>query len=325
MSDSLEAWGPGWPVHALSTMWSQGRFRGPDLDHDDMTAFAQKAAELGFPHIEINYVIPRPGVEALLASNHVGVSSVHSPCPRVRGRDGRWSEALNLASADPEERALAVSYARSSIDHAGQAGARFVVVHLGGIGGDAFEEERQLRRLYDSGGREDERVEPLRRRIRERRREGKATQFAHARRSLAEIAEHAAVRSVAVGLENRYHYHEFPDVDEARELLADYPPEVAGFWLDVGHAEVLDRLGLVPKHRWLDELGNRCIGSHVHDVDGLADHRAPGHGTADWDHYAAKLPPQAPRVFEINQRTPEDLVAASIGFLRSRGVLPPSP
>jgi sugar phosphate isomerase/epimerase len=105
-------------------------------------------------------------------------------------------------------------------------------------------------------------------------------------------------------------------------LLADYTNDVAGFWLDVGHAEVLDRLGLVPRHRWLDELADCCIGTHVHDVDGLADHRAPGHGTADWPHYAAKLPSLAPRIFEINQKIAEDQVAASIPVLRERGVLP---
>jgi sugar phosphate isomerase/epimerase len=109
-----------------------------------------------------------------------------------------------------------------------------------------------------------------------------------------------------------------------RELLEPYPPEVAGFWLDVGHAEVLDRLGLERHDRWLNELGDRCIGAHVHDVDGLADHRAPGHGTADWPHYAEKLPPAVPRVFEINQRVDEQQVAAAIPFLRDRRILPPS-
>ena len=165
-------------------------------------------------------------------------------------------------------------------------------------------------------------METLRRNAAERRAYSMPEYFPHARRSLEEITEYAAGCNVAVGLENRYHYHEFPSVDEMPELLRDYPPDVAGFWLDVGHAEVLDRLGLIPHSRWLDELAGRCIGSHVHDVDGLADHRAPGHGTADWPHYAAKLPPHIPRVFEINQKIPEDQVAASIPFLRERGVLP---
>jgi len=179
-----------------------------------------------------------------------------------------------------------------------------------------------LRRLYDAGEREGDKVDGLREHAMARRLEGAQRHLPVARRSLAEIAAYGAKYGVAVGLENRYHFHEFPNIAEAQELLAGYPPEVAGFWLDVGHAEVLDRLGFEPHERWLDELAPRCIGTHVHDVDGLADHRAPAHGTADWPHYAAKLPPHIPRVFEINQKIPEEQVAASIPFLREREVLP---
>ena len=74
----------GAPIHALSTMWSQGRFRNDGDEHDHMPSFAEKTAALGFGHIEINYVIPPAGVNALIESNHVEVCSVHSPCPRVR-------------------------------------------------------------------------------------------------------------------------------------------------------------------------------------------------------------------------------------------------
>jgi len=310
------------PVHALSTMWSQGRFRHDGHDTDDMLAFAEAVARLGFPAIEINYVIPLEGVEALLSNNHVEIVSLHSPTPRVKTRDGKLSDALNLASTDEDERAFAVERARATVDNAARCGARLMVVHLGGIGSAIFEEERELRRLYDQDERDGERVEGLRRRAVERRREAAPRYVPHARRSLAEITEYAAARSVAVGLENRYHYHEFPGIDEMLDMLRGYPHEVAGFWLDIGHAEVLDRLGLEYHHRWLNELASRCIGAHVHDIDGLADHRAPGHGDADWPHYAAMLPPHIPRVFEINQRMPEDQVAAAIPFLRGRGVLP---
>ncbi len=313
------------PVHALSTMWSQGRF--PHHDRDSMVRFAETTARLGFPAIEINYVIPPEGVEELLATNHVSVVSLHSPTPRVKASDGRWSEAQNLAALDEDEHARAVALACRTIDHAARAGARYMVVHLGGIetGGKdrMFDSERQLRRLFDSGVRDGEEVEGLRGEAHSDRLEGAPRNFPRAKRSLAEIAEYAARSGVAVGLENRFHYHEFPSVDEMHELLADYPPDVAGFWIDVGHVEVLARLGLVPRDRWLDELGERCLGAHVHDVDGLADHRAPGLGDVDWSYIARGLPADAPRVFEINQRTPEDAVAAAIPFLRERGVLPP--
>ena len=305
-------------------MWSQGRFRRDGDKVDDMLAFAEKAAHLGFPAIEINYAIPPEGVEALLSNDHVGIVSLHSPTPRIKTDNGKSSDALNLASTDEQERALAVQRARVTVDHAARCGARYMVVHLGGIEGGMFREEGELRKRYDAGERDGSEIDVLRRSAVERRREAAPAYFPLAKRSLAEIAEYAAPRDVAVGLENRYHYHEFPGCVEMRELLNDYPPEAAGFWLDVGHAEVLDRLGLERHDRWLNELGDRCIGAHVHDVDGLADHRAPGHGTADWPHYAERLPAHIPRVFEINQKIDEQQVAAAIPFLRERGVLPAS-
>ncbi len=304
-------------------MWSQGRF--PDGGRDSMTRFAEAASRLGFPAVEINYVIPPEGVEELLTSNHISVVSLHSPTPRVKAENGRWSEALNLAALDDDLRQQAVRLACTTIDHAARAGARYVVVHLGGIESDGedrmFDSERRLRQLFDSGARDGDEVEGLRREALAARRESARQNLPRARRSLAEIAEHAAAKSVAVGLENRFHYHEFPSVDEMPELMEGYPPDLVGFWLDVGHAEVLDRLGLVPKNRWLDELGERCLGAHVHDVDGLADHRAPGLGDVDWSYIARGLPPGVPRVLEINQKTPEDAVAAAIPVLRERGVL----
>ena len=303
-------------------MWSQGRF--PIGDRDSMHRFAEAASRLGFPAVEINYVIPQEGVEELLTSNHVSVVSLHSPTPRIKA-GGRWSDALNLAALDEDERVQAVRLACTTIDYAARAGAPYVVVHLGAIETQGkpqmFESERRLRRLFDSGVPEGEEVEALRRQTLLDRPRGALQNLPQARRSLADIAEHAAGSGVAVGLENRFHHHEFPSLHEMHELLDGYPPDLVGFWLDVGHAEVLDRLGLIPKNRWLDELRDRCLGAHVHDVDGLADHRAPGLGDVDWSYIARGLPPDIPRVFEINQKTPEDAVAAALPFLRPHSVL----
>ncbi len=301
------------PDFSLSTMWYQGRFESL---HD----FALAAKRLGFDNIEISYVVPPLGVEELIGGNTVRILSLHAPAPRVE-LNGRWSESLNLAALDEEERALAVGLGKQTLEHTARAGARYAVFHLGHIDGRHFEEEAELKRLFQAGVREGDAVETLRSRLRERRAEGAPLYLPAAKRSLAELAEAAARLGVAIGLEDRFHYHEFPNVDEAADLLADYPPELVGYWHDVGHAEVLDRLGLGDKHRWLRELGSRCLGAHVHDVDGIADHRAPGQGDADWGHVARYLPPQAPRTFEINQLVPEEQVAASIGVLRDRGVI----
>jgi len=299
---------------ALSTMWSQGRF-------EHMGDFARAARRLGYPAIEINYVIPPEGVDELISSNEVVIASLHAITPRVKTSDGRLSDDLNLASLDEEERRLAVELGRRTLEYAAKASARFVVFHLGGIGHNTFEAEADLRRLYKEGQSEGEEASALRRRCRELRLQGQASHFAQAKRSLAELAEHAATLGVAIGLENRYHYHEFPDVDEMNQLLTNYPRDLVGYWHDVGHAEVMHRLGLADKYRWLNEHAGRCLGSHVHDVDGIRDHRPPGHGDADWAYVANGLPREALRVLEINQQTPEEQVAAAIGFLQERGVL----
>jgi sugar phosphate isomerase/epimerase len=89
----------------------------------------------------------------------------------------------------------------------------------------------------------------------------------------------------------------------------------------VGHAEVQARLGYVDKRVWLDTLSARTIGTHLHDVEGIGDHRAPGDGDVEWDYIAEGLPATALRVFEINQRTPDEAVAGAIAFLRARGVV----
>ena len=65
----------------------------------------------------------------------------------------------------------------------------------------------------------------------------------------------------------------------------------------------------------------RCIGAHLHDVDGIGDHRAPGNGDVQWDYIRDGLPASALRVFEINQTQPPAALASAIPFLRERGDL----
>ncbi len=300
---------------SLSTMWAQ-----QDRFVADMHLFVEEARRLGYDAIEISHATPEGPFERLLSSPDVAISSIHAPAPLVR-LEGGPNSALNLAALDAGERQAAIDYTKRSIERTRAAGGRFVVVHLGGVGNKMFDPELQLRRLYDSGTRDGERIEALRAQCHKLRAEGAAPWVEQAHATLAQLAEHAEANGVAIGIENRLHYHEIPQPDEAAALLAPYAPEVAGYWHDVGHAEVQWRLGLVDKRRWLDVNGGRCIGSHLHDVTGLADHRAPGKGEVEWDYIAAGIPASALRVFEINQGQSADDVAAAIPFLRERGVI----
>jgi len=195
-----------------------------------------------------------------------------------------------------------------------------VILRLGGIGKEMAEPERELRRLYRKGKRGRE-LAPWREELRRWRQGAAAPYLAQARRSLEELAEYAASRGVTLALENRYHYHEIPTLEEALELLAPYPPKVVGYWHDVGHAEVLSRLGLIRREGWLEALGSRVLGSHLHDVAGLGDHRAPGRGSVDWRYIAAGLPSEALRVLEVGHQASPEEVAEAVPFLQERGVI----
>ena len=277
--------------YSLSTMWAQqDRFA-------DMHAFARITESLGYDAIEVSHATPTEQFERLLDGSGATISSIHAPAPLVK-TDGK-----------------------RSIDHAANAGAGYVVVHLGGITSKMLDSELKQRRLFDSGTREGPEADSLRRETLERRAEQAAPWFEKARESLAVLAAYAKERGVAIGLENRLHYHEFPLPQEALELCADYPVELVGYWHDVGHAEVQARLGYVDKRAWLDTNKERTLGCHLHDVDGLGDHRAPGNGDVEWDYIAEGLPAGALRVFEINQRQPDEDVAGAIAFLRERGVV----
>jgi sugar phosphate isomerase/epimerase len=301
---------------SLSTMWSQGRFE------DDMSGFVRAVRRLGFERIEVSYTVEERGLNEILKADQVAIPSVHSPVPKTKAPNGKWLNNLNLASLDEEERRLAVRGALTTIDWAARVGACCVVIHLGGVGSEMLSPERELRRLFDSVPEDwSAQAEALQRECHRLRAEGAPAYLAQAKASLREMAGHAAKAGVALGLENRYHFHEIPSVDEAHELLRDFPPDVVGFWYDVGHAEVLGRLGLVDKYRWLNELADRCLGAHLHDVEGIGDHRAPGFGTVDWDHVAQRLPAGTLRVFEIDQRQPEDRITGAVPFLQARGVL----
>jgi sugar phosphate isomerase/epimerase len=304
-------------VISFSTMWAQ-----QDRFERDMGTFRRLVASFGFNAIEVSHSTEPDGLEVLMRDGEVPLSSLHAPTPRRKLPDGRLNGDANIASPDEDERTLATEETKRTIDYAARYGLKLVVVHLGGVGNHMTDLERTLRRLVEAGEGESDLAHLTRQQLARWRAEYATVHLEAARRSLAELVEYAAPHRVALGLESRLHYHEIPHPDEALELLAGYDNSAAGYWHDVGHCEVQARLGMIDRWSWFPKLTSRTIGAHLHDVDGILDHRAPGNGDVDWTYIARGLPPTALRVFEIDQRQPEDAVAASIAYLKERGVVP---
>ena len=170
---------------SLSTMWAQQpRFV------DDMFEFVRETADLGYDAIEVSHSTPDVPFQRLIAHEKVAISSIHAPAPLVRDATERANSALNLAALDDDERRAAITYTTGSIDFTKQVGSKFVVVHLGGVGNAMFDDERELRRLYDSGTRDGDRVEELRAAIIKRRAAEHAPWLEKARATLRELAEY---------------------------------------------------------------------------------------------------------------------------------------
>lgn len=289
----------------------------------DGAVFARFAAEAGYDAIEISHSTREDKLQQIVAAGILPVTSVHQPAPWSRHADGRGNSHCNLASTDPDERRVAVEYALASIEWAGRIGADRLVVHLGQVTdvSEQFDEEREMRRLYDSGQALDQRLPELRAAAIALRREHREPYLEQARASLMELVRAADKHRVVIGLENRYHYHEIPHVDEYEQLLDGFVLEQAGYWHDVGHAEVLHRLGFIDRHSWLAVNSSRCIGAHLHDVIGIGDHRSPGDGDVDWGYVVQGVRHLPGYTLEINQHQADEQVLAAPGFLDGIGLL----
>jgi sugar phosphate isomerase/epimerase len=301
---------------ALSTMFAQQqRF-------EDGATFARFAAEAGYDGIEISHSTREEKLRQILDSHTLPVTSVHQPAPWARHHDGRGNSHINLASTDGDERRAALDYATASIEWAGRIGAKRIVVHLGQVSDvpEQFEEELEMRRMFDSGNVVSDRFAELRGTAIDRRKAEAEPYVEAARRSLLELVRAAEPHGIAIGLENRYHYHEIPQPNEYELLLDGFVGEQAGYWHDVGHAEVLHRLGFIDRHAWLDRLSSRAIGAHLHDVSGIGDHRAPGDGDVDWGYITRGLGHVPSFTLEINQHQSDERVRGAIGFLEGVGL-----
>lgn len=301
---------------ALSTMFAQQeRFA-------DGGVFARFAAEAGYDAIEISHSTREEKLQQILAAGDLPVTSVHQPAPWVQHHDGRGNSHCNLASTDPDERRVALEYALASVDWAARIGASHLVAHLGQVTDvhGMFPEELEMRRMFDRGPSEDGRFAELREAAVAKRRAEAEPYVAAARETLIELVRAAEPHGIAIGLENRYHYHEIPQPQEYDELLDGLVPGQAGYWHDTGHAEVLHRLGFIDRHAWLDGLAPRCIGAHLHDVLGIGDHRTPGDGDVEWDYIVAGLRSLPAYTLEINQHQDDELVRDAVGFLASVGL-----
>jgi sugar phosphate isomerase/epimerase len=284
-----------------------------------MAGFSAKAKELGFTHIEANASISSQMLSELLKTT-VPISSIHSPCPAASSSRGIPISSLSLSSLDESERMEAVSFTKQTIDLAASVKARAIVLHMGEVPIDLSLQDR-LFKLHDEGYAQTKEYSQAKEELVYQRTSQAPHYLDAAKKSLQEISEYSQQKGIILGLETRFHPHEIPNMDEMAELLNEVPESLVGYWHDVGHAEVQQRLGFSLHKEWLSRFRDRMVGIHLHDVIGISDHQAPGKGDMNWEMVAKYLPPGIVKVCEIGEWNDEEQMQRVVEFLQKEGVL----
>jgi HAD superfamily hydrolase (TIGR01549 family) len=299
---------------SLSTMWARRNF--PKLSD-----FFEAAERMGFSHIELNHQID----SAMLAGTDLSqyqFSSVHEPCPADISTEELKQRDWLISSPDDGKRVRGVESIKRSIALAHQLHASVVVVHCGMVSYD-LRFEKELRKLFEAGKTETDNYRERKQDLIKGRAGLIGPRLEAVKKSMLELLEYAGQFRIRLGLENRYHYFDIPTLDEMGELLALAGPDRLGFIYDVGHAQTLDRLGFFPHEEWLRRYSSRIIEVHLHDVNGVNDHYAPGLGEVDYDKIASYLPEGALRTFELQPANSPEQVKAGLMYLVEHGCVKP--
>jgi sugar phosphate isomerase/epimerase len=209
---------------------------------------------------------------------------------------------------------------QSSIDLAHELGAGFVVVHCGSIEPDP-DYEREMRDLFNQGLKNSEAYLAIKEKLVQYRSLNAPGCFESVKKSLLELIPFARNKSIRLALENRYHYLDFPTLAEMDELLALGDAKWLGMTFDTGHAQAMDKLGFFPLNDWLEKYSGRIINVHLHDVNGVDDHRAPGLGEVDFSSIARYIPRDAQRTLEVLASNTYEQIRKGLDLLEQTGIL----
>jgi len=299
---------------ALSTSWQSG---------GSVTAEGMFAAlkNLEITGIELSYRISEDLYHEMknpLKHSGLKVVSLHNyfPIPSVRSGSKGSGDLFLLSSLQKEERQNAIRFTTRSIEHAAELGAAAVILHCGVV--EMNHEMQMLYRYFNSNRIDSEDAQIF---IRNKLKERDTRQSRHMDSLLASLdclIPVAEKQGVMLGLENRYHYHELPGLDDFRLIFDTFKGAPLGYWHDTGHAHANETLGLIPKNALLQNYAEHLIGVHLHDAVGLDDHIPPGSGEIDFKALKPFLKVNIIKVIELKPGIPASEVSEGIRFFREK-------
>ncbi len=305
------------PTCSFSTSWLSRNSR-------DARQIVEAIKKTGVDTIELDFRISRETYDDIsknLDAWAVSVSSLHAVCPAFEEKK-RGAEKFLISDPDEENRRLGVKHVAATIQNAVELGARAVVVHCGGA--DMKEPIHEMMKLYDNGAIGTEHAEAVLNRYKMDRLAAGRKNFDRLLKSLDEINEVAEKSGIDIGLENRYYFCEYPNLEEFGIIFNLFDGGRLRYWHDTGHAHVHEILFAVPQRLMLETFSGSLLGIHLHDVkDGYTDHNEPGCGGVDFDMIRSHLSRDVIRVMEIHPRVPPENAKRGVAFLKTKGIFDP--
>lgn len=292
---------------SLSTAWNADR-------SSDGAKIAAEIDALGFSHIELNFSLTRDMVDGIVRyadTHNLHITSLHNYCPTPPEfkREKALPDCFSLSSLKEDERKKAVVYTKRSIQTARQVNARAVVLHCGRV--EIPDRTRELIGLAVQGRKNSAAATDMRDAFIAERKNQSHDYFTQLLKSLEECADYAQEENIALGIENRFYYHEIPSLDEFAVILERFKDKPVGYWHDTGHAFVMEQLGFIPEGALLKRYAGALIGTHLHNVKNLVDHQDPLDGDTDLCRLASVIKKDAIMVIEVHSHVNAEAIRRS--------------
>jgi sugar phosphate isomerase/epimerase len=281
----------------------------------------REIADLGFEYVELSHGIRIslvPGILRAFEGGVIKVGTLHNICPLPAGVTQAAPNIFQPSTKDWREREQWVRHTKRSIDFAAQVQAKVLVCHLGSVIFFWLNPARKLEaylQKHPSDGipAEDDgyqavlasSVVKLRRRM--------VPYWEHTKAVVNEVLGHARQKGIRLGFENRERFEELPMDADFPSFLAALPADApAGYWHDVGHAQIKQNMGLLDHRKHLAANASRLLGFHLHDVNAEGhDHQAIGSGCIDFGMVREFWRPEHRLVIELSPRATVDDVLVS--------------
>ena len=296
--------------YSFSTCWNIKRHAvGRDM--------IDEIKSLGFRFVELNYNVTREHmrtIEPMIERGEIGVSSVHNVFPHVADND-YGTDSVMLGFDDEEKRRRSVELLIETMAYAHRYGAKAVVVHPGEVPFDDNIDQR-LKEIYHAEGKESEAYRKLWGEMKERRDRLSPLYLRRIGESLETVCEHAARKGwkVKIGIETRSRCYQLPTPLEAKTVCDRLQGSAVGLWYDIGHAMMMDRMGLYDNLKELQQVKRYICGVHIHETVGLSDHWCPYVHSGDdryFDHFLEAIELADVKVYELKAKCEPDEIERS--------------